>query len=224
MLKVSTNVFGFLGSIIIDVDPVQQGFEADSYDVIIAVNISYAIRSLENTMRKARKLLKSDRRAILIEPTRERITGSTIFGTLPTLWAEQEECRQSGAPLTEQEWETMLLKTGFSGLEAAVWDSPGDAEHQSSMIISKPVGKATGNLPDVLIISEEEKPDVLLPLVELFSELKIATNVTSMAEANPAGKYALSSAILQAQFYAIRQQMRSTSSRERFSKVLALCG
>ena len=172
----------------IDVDPGQQGFEAGSYDVIIAVNISYARRSLENTMRNVRKLLKSDGRAILVELTRERMTALTIFGTLPGLWADQEEGRQSCAPLTEQEWETMFLKTGFSGLEAAVWDSPGDAEHQSSMIVSKPVGKATGNLPDVLIISEEENPDVLLPLLELFSELKVATNVTSMAEANPAGK------------------------------------
>ena len=172
----------------IDVDPGQQGFKANSYDVIIAVNISYSRKSLENTMRNVRKLLKSDGRAILVEPTQERMTGLTIFGTLPGLWADQEEGRQSGAPLTEQEWETMFLKTGFSGLEAAVWDSPGDAEHQSSMMISKPVGKATGSLPDVLIISEEENPDVLLPLVKLFSELKVTTNVTSMAEANPAGK------------------------------------
>ena len=75
-----------------------------------------------STMRNARKVLESDGRAILVELTWERMTALTIFGTLPGPWADQEEGGQSGAPWTGQEWETTLLKTGFSELDAAVWD------------------------------------------------------------------------------------------------------
>ena len=172
----------------IDIDPSQQGFDADSYDVIIAVRMSYARKSLENAMRNVRKLLKSDGKLILIEFTREGMTALTMFGTLPGWWTDQEEGHRCGACLTQQEWEAMFLKTGFSGLEAAVWDFLDELEHQSAMLVSKPIRQAFRTPKDVLVVTEEENSGVLLPLLKQFSELQIAKKVASMVEADPAGQ------------------------------------
>ena len=172
----------------IDLDPVQQGFETGSYDIIVAFDISFGKKSLENTLTNVCKLLKPDGRLILIEPTQGRTAALTIFGTLPDFWPnEGEEC-DCGTSLTEQEWETILIKTGFSGLEAALSNSPIDGKRQSSVIVSKPIWRATSKPQQVLIITEDETLDFLSPLVERFAELNTPTRITSMAAADPTGE------------------------------------
>jgi acyl transferase domain-containing protein/2-polyprenyl-3-methyl-5-hydroxy-6-metoxy-1,4-benzoquinol methylase len=68
-------------------DPVEQGYEAGAYDLVVASNVLHATRSMRETMTHVRKLLKPGGRLLLVEVNRStavvsRILG-TIFGTLP---------------------------------------------------------------------------------------------------------------------------------------------
>jgi acyl transferase domain-containing protein len=68
-------------------DPVEQGYEANTYDLVVASNVLHATRSMRETMDHVRKLLKPGGRLLLVEVNRStavvsRILG-TIFGTLP---------------------------------------------------------------------------------------------------------------------------------------------
>lgn len=120
----------------IEKDPGGQGFEPHSYDFILAANVLHATRSMENTMRNVRKLLKPGGKLVVVELTRERFTTSTIFGTLPGWFAGEEEDRVRGPTLTEPQWDTLLGRTGFNGLDLAVSDTRFETHHQGSMMVA----------------------------------------------------------------------------------------
>ncbi|TVY83944.1 Reducing polyketide synthase [Lachnellula suecica] len=150
----------------IEKEPVEQGYEAGTYDLVIAANVLHATTSMDKTMTHVRKLLKPGGKLCLIELTRERMVTSTVFGTLSGWWAGKEESRQKGPTLTEPEWNVLLQQTGFSGIEAAVWDMPTEFHHQGSMMISSAVTGGPERYPDVTIIVDDEGPEPNLSILE----------------------------------------------------------
>ena len=167
----------------IEVDPLKQGFEAESYDVIIAVHALHRTNSTPNTLNHVHKLLKPGGRLILIEMTREHLSTTILFGTLPSWWATQDSI------MSEREWHTVLLQSGFSGLESAVYDSPNELDHQSSMMVSVVPQKTSVTHPEILIIAEERDCGVsLVRLLSLLSDMGISAGVSTFAKAQPKGK------------------------------------
>ncbi|RFU79402.1 polyketide synthase [Trichoderma arundinaceum] len=90
----------FLETLNIENDPLQQGFEAEQYDVILAANVLHATKSIDNTLRMVRKL-------VMYEVTGISTIRSTFsFGLLPVA-----------------EWDTHLKRTGFSGIDLELEDA-----------------------------------------------------------------------------------------------------
>ena len=175
----------------IEADPLKQGFEAESYDVVVAANILHATKSMHQTLGNVRKLLKRGGRLVLIELTRERMTTSTIFGTLPGWWAGAEDGRQKGPTLTEDKWHQTLQQVGFSGLDTVVWDSSTEPEHQGSMMVSRVienglVAKKTG----VLLIHDASLPWNIQEhmAARLSDECATTVDAQTLVNAEPAGK------------------------------------
>ena len=166
----------------IAVDPLKQGYEAASYDVIVADHVLCSGESITATLKRLCKLLKPGGRVILIEMTRLRMSNTVLFGTLPDLGADQEPI------FSEQEWHSILLESGFSGLEAAVRDNSGELEQQCSMMVSRVVGETTVTKPDVLVIIEKKDSKVSLDrLLRRLGELNISVEISAFAEARPEG-------------------------------------
>ena len=169
----------------IEVDPIEQGFEAESYDVVIAVHALHGTKSIPDTLNHVHRLLKPGGRLVFLETTRERLSSTMLFGfgTLPGWSIEQ-------APtMSEQEWHSALLQSSFSGLEAAVWDSPDELDHQSSMMVSMVPQKTSVRQPDVLIVAEERDCGLsLVRLLGLLSDMKVSVEVSTLANAKPKGK------------------------------------
>ncbi len=69
-----------------ELDPVQQGYKACSYDLIVAANVVHATRRIESTLKSMKELLKPGGTVILIEITVDTFGASLIFGTLPGWW------------------------------------------------------------------------------------------------------------------------------------------
>ena len=70
----------------IERNPNIQGFEDESYDLVIASNVLHATKSMDNTLENVRRLLKPGGRLALIELTRLRPAWSIVFGLLPGWW------------------------------------------------------------------------------------------------------------------------------------------
>jgi ubiquinone/menaquinone biosynthesis C-methylase UbiE len=177
----------------IEQDPADQGFEPNSYDLIIAANVLHATKSMERTMTHVRKLMKPGAKLILTELMKKNGGIANLFGIFPGWWIGEEEERQEGALLTEEAWDTVLRKSGFGGVELSIWDTPDQMTHQGSNIITTAVEPVTTNNgmsngkkeSEVLIIAEDQEESALESLKE-----KIQGNVkiSSLLEADPKGQ------------------------------------
>ena len=67
----------------VEEDPVTQGFEAGTYDLVIASNVLHATADMSNTMRNVRQLLRPGGKVVITDLTRQLLSNAVIFGTLP---------------------------------------------------------------------------------------------------------------------------------------------
>jgi acyl transferase domain-containing protein len=64
-------------------DPIEQGFEPNQFDLVIASNVLHATPSMSKTLENVRKLLKPGGRMLLLELVRSSAAVNIVFGTLP---------------------------------------------------------------------------------------------------------------------------------------------
>jgi acyl transferase domain-containing protein/NADPH:quinone reductase-like Zn-dependent oxidoreductase/SAM-dependent methyltransferase len=136
----------------IEEDPLTQGFIEGSYDLIIAANVLHATKSMKTTMENVRRLLKPNGKLVLTEITQRPLRLTMVFGNLPGWWMGAEEGRRHGPSLYDHEWDTLLKKTGFSGLDICRSDYPQDADHVYSVIASSAVISKRSQLPEIFAI------------------------------------------------------------------------
>jgi hybrid polyketide synthase/nonribosomal peptide synthetase ACE1 len=99
--------------------PKGQGFEPNSYDIVIASNCLHATASLEMTLAHTRALLKPGGYLLILELTMplEVIRTNTIFGVLPGWWLGVDDGRKLSPTISRGAWHSQLRKTGFSGID-----------------------------------------------------------------------------------------------------------
>lgn len=64
-------------------NPVEQGFESGSYDLVIASEVLHATAHMESTMHNVRSLIKPGGKLLIVETTLLTIFHYIVFGTLP---------------------------------------------------------------------------------------------------------------------------------------------
>ncbi|OTA89383.1 hypothetical protein M434DRAFT_14594 [Hypoxylon sp. CO27-5] len=130
---------GFMRYKVLDIErsPVEQGFRAHSYDLIIAAHVLHATRSISRTVQHCRELLRPGGYLILLEltsPTTLRIP--FIFSGLPGWWLGHEDGRVQGPTLTEAQWDVALRDNLFSGVDRSLRDFNDDSMHSFSAMIA----------------------------------------------------------------------------------------
>ena len=121
----------------IETDPVDQGFVAGTYDLIVASNVLHATKDLERTMRNTRHLLRPGGTLVLVELMRKPYGGvGDLFGIFPGWWVAEEVDRRDSPLLNEDGWNEIFLRTGFSGLKAAVWDTEDSLTHKGTTLVT----------------------------------------------------------------------------------------
>ncbi|KAJ0117744.1 lovastatin nonaketide synthase [Diaporthe amygdali] len=101
-------------------DPLDQGFVEGRYDVVIAFLVVHATARLDETMRNLRKLLKPGGFLLIGEGNSEgpmQAGASYIFGPLPGWWRGVDEGRTLTPFINVEEWDAILKRTGFSGID-----------------------------------------------------------------------------------------------------------
>ena len=107
----------------IEKDPVAQGFEDCSYDLIIASFVLHATAKLENTLTNVRRLLKPGGHLLMAEVTNnDQIRGGFIFGALPGWWLGADDGRVLSPCVSPAQWDAVLRKTGFAGADTVTPD------------------------------------------------------------------------------------------------------
>lgn len=103
----------------VEKDPTTQGYQAHSYDILLASNVLHATVSLQKTLENARKLLKPGGYLLMLEITNQ---GPTRFGNvmagLPGWWLGVDDGRKWAPTVTPTHWHRSLRRSGFAGVDA----------------------------------------------------------------------------------------------------------
>lgn len=135
--------------------PLDQGFDEHSFDIVLAANVLHATRSLEETMENCRKLLRPGGYLILLEITSESLWIQLIFSTLPGWWLGQEEGRIDHPTISTNEWNALLSKSGFSGVENCSMDNQDVSKYTMSIMMSQAVDPIVEMLREPLAMTHD---------------------------------------------------------------------
>jgi acyl transferase domain-containing protein/NADPH:quinone reductase-like Zn-dependent oxidoreductase/acyl carrier protein len=99
----------------IEEDPFdQQGFIPQHYDLIIANNVIHATKSVRNTMRNLRMLLRNDGLILIVESIEPSRPTVLTFGCLDGYWMfTDKELRPYNCEMGLEEWRNVLGDSGF---------------------------------------------------------------------------------------------------------------
>lgn len=120
----------------IENDPLGQGFQPESFDLIVCANVLHATKSIQETLTHCRMLLKPGGRLVLSEVTIKRIFSGFIMGPLPGWWLGEDDGRQGGPLLDVEEWNTALKKASFTGVDMDVRGDRETSNEPVSLIVS----------------------------------------------------------------------------------------
>jgi acyl transferase domain-containing protein/NADP-dependent 3-hydroxy acid dehydrogenase YdfG/phospholipid N-methyltransferase/aryl carrier-like protein len=117
----------------IETDPVSQGFDAHSFDLILASNVLHATRDLRQTLENVKQLLASNGLLVLMELTNAPRWLDLTFGMLKGWWLFSDiDLRQANPLLSWQKWRDLLSEVGF---EEVAGISDNDAAESVSTVI-----------------------------------------------------------------------------------------
>ncbi|CRG89192.1 Nonribosomal peptide synthetase 14 [Talaromyces islandicus] len=103
--------------------PASQGYKEHSYDLIIASNVLHATKSLEHTLSNVRSLLKPGGYLLLLEITDSGpIRIGSMTGGLVGWWVGVDDGRRYAPTVSPSTWNTVLRKSGFSGIDTMTPD------------------------------------------------------------------------------------------------------
>ncbi|KAK5987064.1 Highly reducing polyketide synthase VdtX [Cladobotryum mycophilum] len=118
-------------------DPLSQGFEAGSFDLIVAANVLHATPNLHETLANVRRLLHPRGKLFLEELCTESKFANFICGTLPGWWAGEADGRPDEPYVSPERWEQELKDSGFNGLDGLAYDAP-PPYHLSAYMLASP--------------------------------------------------------------------------------------
>jgi NADPH:quinone reductase-like Zn-dependent oxidoreductase/malonyl CoA-acyl carrier protein transacylase len=115
-------------------DPLKQGFVAGAYDVVVACNVLHATSNMVETIGNVKTLLKPGGKLLLAEGVAHQPSGMP-YALLPGWWLAEDEYRLPQGPLLSTDsWHRLLSHSGFSGVEGAVDDYPGEETYAMTAI------------------------------------------------------------------------------------------
>ncbi len=121
----------------IETDPVSQGFDAHSFDLILASDVLHASRDLHSTLENVKQLLASDGLLVFIELTNSPRWGDLAFGMLKGWWLFSDLDLPSAHPLLpESKWRDLLSEVGFEEV-AGISETDGTFESVHTMFLAK---------------------------------------------------------------------------------------
>jgi SAM-dependent methyltransferase len=117
--------------------PFEQGFEAESYDLILAPNVVHATSSLLQSLSNLKVLLKPNGHLVLTELCAVVRHPNYMFGNFSGWWLGEEDGRPYEPYISVERWDQELKAAGFSGVVAAKKDAV-EPYQRCAAIVSQP--------------------------------------------------------------------------------------
>ncbi|KAJ5919847.1 hybrid NRPS/PKS enzyme [Penicillium verhagenii] len=170
----------------IENDPVDQGFQEGTFDMVISSNCLHATRSLGETLRHCRQLLRPGGRLVLLEITRDFLPTQLVMSTLPGWFLGVEDGRVWAPTVSVERWDELLRANGFSGVDISSTPSfcsviVAQAVDEAVQLLREPLAVDPAALPplgDILIVGGDGSSDLASQTQELLQSVVPSYNIT----------------------------------------------
>jgi SAM-dependent methyltransferase/acyl carrier protein len=126
-------------------DPAEQDFEYYSFDMIVALNVVHATRSVEESLENLKKLLSPGGLLCLMELTNPKRWQNMIDGLAEGWWYFEDERTGLNSPLMSLDtWEHFFEKVGFQGVVSFPRDSDKRSFTDHGLIIGRQESEVHG--------------------------------------------------------------------------------
>ncbi|KAF2676482.1 polyketide synthase [Lentithecium fluviatile CBS 122367] len=117
-------------------DPLEQGFEAESFDLILAANVIHATPVLQDSLRNVKKLLHPKGRLLLQELDIQANWMGFIMGGFSGWWLGDAEGRDEKPFVSPERWDAELKAAGCSGVDFCAYDNDPPYQVTATMLSS----------------------------------------------------------------------------------------
>jgi acyl transferase domain-containing protein/SAM-dependent methyltransferase len=122
----------------ISLDPLQQGFQPNSYDLILAANVIHATPNLAHSLQNLQSLLSPGGQLVLTEFCTSFRAPNYIYGNFSGWWLGGEDGREWEPYVNVARWDKELKVAGFVGASDVVLDSAEPWQYCATIIAQKP--------------------------------------------------------------------------------------
>ncbi|GAP88125.1 putative polyketide synthase [Rosellinia necatrix] len=141
-------------------DPLEQGFAANSFDLIIAANVLHVTPNIGETLANVRKLLRPTGKLLLQEMYMTVKWLNFIMGPLPGWWLGEEDGRSQEPYVSPERWAQELLAAGFLAPEASIFDDQVPFQANVTMVSSPDITLEAS--PPVYLLSGNPEGEIAM--------------------------------------------------------------
>ena len=183
-------------------DPIEQGFEIESYDLIIAPNVIHATPCLHETLCNIRPLLRPHGHLVLTELCAFARAPNYIFGVFSGWWLGGADGRPDEPYVSVDRWDQELRDAGFTGADMTVFDA--ETPHQyCAVIVSQPRLDLhdPSNRRMITILCDEKNSKITKDLIAELKASGIDHSISEFGGYRPQGEDIISTLDLESYFF-----------------------
>jgi SAM-dependent methyltransferase len=148
----------------ISTNPFDQGFEPESYDLILANNVVHATPSLNATLLNLQPLLRPGGHLVLSEVCAVARAPGYIFGNFSGWWLGEADNRKWEPYVQPDRWDVELKAAGFTGTDTVVYDAEAPYQYCAA-IVSQKAQSPVELSPSITVICGEPEKGVSQKLI-----------------------------------------------------------
>lgn len=112
--------FVSFSSLDIEKDPLAQGFDLHSYDLVVAANVLHSTKDLTLVLKHVKQLLRSEGLLVLQETTHQKVWLDLTFGLLMGWWKFDDSVRTDYPLISPNKWSNLLKAQGYSDVSVVI--------------------------------------------------------------------------------------------------------
>jgi SAM-dependent methyltransferase len=164
-------------------DPIEQGFEKGSYDLILATNVIHATPKIGESLRNIHTLLHPHGRLFLQELSCTTKWTNYVMGAFPGWWLGDDDGRIDEPYISPERWRQELKNAGFQDNIAVHYDQ--EFPYQLNANIVAYPAEATTTSRRVTLLCDSQPTTLARQAMTSFANTEIAVSLCTLDQRPP---------------------------------------
>ena len=182
-------------------NPFEQGFDAASYDLILAPNVVHATPSLQETLRNLRPLLRPHGHLVLSEVCAVARAPGYVFGNFSGWWLGESDGRKYEPYVSVDRWDEELKAAGFTGVDTAVLDAEEPYQYCAAIITQPLQDKLKLKSQAITVLCDRPKEGITKSFINDLQKDGFIVSIKEFGELLPDDQDIISTLDLESRFF-----------------------